>query len=380
MIDINGLRDALTNPNVRAFLRVIRQGETNQTDAAYRMRYGGAFDDLSHHPDVRVYLPDGRFTTAAGAYQFTFSTWRILAGKYGFADFQPETQDLACVALIDDEAHALPDVIAGNLDVAIWRCRATWTSLPGAAESNRRWTLAKAHDLFTQYGGVISAPSVTAAPAAPAAAQPEGTMPIALILGLGQALIQAFAPLAQEKLTKVIAAHTSSPEVANQIATTLVEKAQELTGKTDAIEAVVAAKGDPNIMAQLQGNALDQLDKLMPVLDKLAEVEKGAWAAEETSRAAAGDRGLAMQAAGPLYNNPTFLVAAFVMALVAVVVFAVLFRGGFSVDMQAFVIGAIVGGALTAVLSYFLGSSRSSGAKDVLIAQLSSGRPQAPAD
>ncbi len=58
------------------------------------------------------------------------------------------------------------------------------------------------------------------------------------------------------------------------------------------------------------------------------------------------------------------------MVLVFVVVLAVLFKGGFSPDMQAFVIGAIVGGGLTAVLSFYFGSSRNSAAKDAMISQL----------
>ena len=55
--------------------------------------------------------------------------------------------------------------------------------------------------------------------------------------------------------------------------------------------------------------------------------------------------------------------------------FTVLYRDTFSSDMQSFVIGAIVGGALTAVISYFFGSSRGSAAKDIVIGELA-GRKQ----
>ena len=40
---------------------------------------------------------------------------------------------------------------------------------------------------------------------------------------------------------------------------------------------------------------------------------------------------------------------------------------GFSTDMQAFVIGAIVGSSLTAIIGYFYGSTRASAAKDITI-------------
>ena len=45
--------ETLSNPNVQAFLRVIRAGETSQDDVAYRMMFGGGlFDDFSRHPNI----------------------------------------------------------------------------------------------------------------------------------------------------------------------------------------------------------------------------------------------------------------------------------------------------------------------------------------
>jgi hypothetical protein len=139
-----------------------------------------------------------------------------------------------------------------------------------------------------------------------------------------------------------------------------------------AVQAVAAltAKQDPAQVKALEDNSLDYLEKLGPLLDKLSAMDQSVWAAEEVSRDAAARRGASIQDSGPIYGNPQFLIACFILTLVSVVVGAVLFKGGFSTDMQAFVIGAVVGTALTNVLSFFFGSSRSSSGKDVVIAQM----------
>lgn len=133
-------------------------------------------------------------------------------------------------------------------------------------------------------------------------------------------------------------------------------------------DAKVAAKAAQAVLAA--PDVVDELNRLAPVLDRLHKYEQDAWASEDASRNAAASRALEQQREGPLYNNPTFLLAVLVMALVCTVVVAVLFKGGFSTDMQAFVIGAVVGSALTAVLSFYFGSSRSSAAKDATISRL----------
>ena len=43
---LTDLRRALGHPNVAAFLRVIRAGESSQTDDAYRMMFGGGLFDV----------------------------------------------------------------------------------------------------------------------------------------------------------------------------------------------------------------------------------------------------------------------------------------------------------------------------------------------
>ncbi len=139
--------------NVAAFLQLIRFGESGNTASAYAILYGGSkFSDFSQHPGIFFTLPDGRRTSAAGAYQITQTTWNSLRRQYDLPDFSPTTQDFAAVCLIKRRG-ALGDVEAGRFDTAIRKCRQEWTSLPGAAEA--RYSLDKAHQLLVSYGGTF---------------------------------------------------------------------------------------------------------------------------------------------------------------------------------------------------------------------------------
>lgn len=143
-------RPMLDHPNVKAMLRVIREGESGHTDAAYRVIVGGKyFSGFSDHP--RIFGTP--VSTAAGAYQITKTTWDWIRGPMGLSDFSPANQDFAALGLIAYRG-ALADVLAGNLAAAIPKLRLEWTSLPGAAE-NQRVSMAVAESVFRQYGGAI---------------------------------------------------------------------------------------------------------------------------------------------------------------------------------------------------------------------------------
>lgn len=143
----------LGNTNVKAMLRLIRQGESGQSDDAYRIIWGGSyFDSFADHPRRYFTTSDGRRTSAAGAYQITAKTWDWVKGKIGAADFSPASQDRAAVWLMAYRG-ALADVKAGRLEAAITKLRNEWTSLPGAMEQG--YTFAKAKQVFLAYGGVL---------------------------------------------------------------------------------------------------------------------------------------------------------------------------------------------------------------------------------
>lgn len=150
-------------PNVAAFLRVIRFGESGQSDTAYRMLYGGTlFDDLAAHPRRAIRSPWG-WTSAAGAYQIValvpgrtkMDTEDWLVRTYGFTDFAPEQQDARAVALII-RRKALPAIRAGKIAEAIHLCRQEWASLPGSEHGQPTRKLDACLAVFRQYGGRIA--------------------------------------------------------------------------------------------------------------------------------------------------------------------------------------------------------------------------------
>src|SRR5437899_546093 len=73
------IKDATPEQRLAAGLALIRKFESN---GQYDVLYGGAkFDSMDEHPNVRVPFVDPRsgkdnYSTAAGAYQINFPTWR----------------------------------------------------------------------------------------------------------------------------------------------------------------------------------------------------------------------------------------------------------------------------------------------------------------
>lgn len=156
-MNIEGLRLALDSQNVRAFLKAIRLGEgTSDELGYYRLVGGGEFSDDSRHPNILVNIPRYNVkSTAAGAYQIINPTWRGLVKQYGFADFTPETQDLAAVALIV-EKRALNDVLAGRIAEAVDKCSMIWASLPGSTAGQRVESFDRVLQVYIEAGGNIA--------------------------------------------------------------------------------------------------------------------------------------------------------------------------------------------------------------------------------
>jgi len=119
------LQSLLTDPNVAAWLHVIREGESNQNNDAYTLLNGGGhFDSFADPPYAGQSAPPG---LAAGAYQYIPHTWQRLVAQYGFPDFSPPCQDEGAVALTLGRG-AIADVQAGNIAAALQKCRDEWTS------------------------------------------------------------------------------------------------------------------------------------------------------------------------------------------------------------------------------------------------------------
>lgn len=203
----------------------------------------------------------------------------------------------------------------------------------------------------------------------------EGIDVAPLLIPLAGALIDAFAPLATEKIKKVMG--TDNPAVAEQVASAIVDTAKALTGQVDPIQAVAAVQADPAKLEQVQGAALAKLSELAPLIDKLAEIDARDRQADEASRDAAARRA----AAEPWDMTRTLVYGAFGMLallilLVATVALIQLRGGAIASEVWAQVAGLIgfATGVGVTIYAYRFGTSKSSAAKDVVISTMADRR------
>ena len=158
------LRLILDDRNVRAFLRVIRNGEGTSDPDGYRRLFGGdLFQGFKDHPRTLVTkwvktkagAKAPLVSSAAGAYQILRRTWDELVEKYHFEDFTPKCQDEAAVALIA-RRDAIGDVIGGRFHEAIRKCAPEWASLPGSPYGQPTKTFTQALEVYAEAGGQIA--------------------------------------------------------------------------------------------------------------------------------------------------------------------------------------------------------------------------------
>lgn len=142
--------------NVAAFLRFIRYAEHKRDDdSVYFLLYGGtqSFTDLSKHPN-KAMTAWGQTSTAAGAYQILYKSWKEAKDQGIIIDFSKSAQDRFAVWKLQTR-HALHYVKNGDIDKAIPLLRKEWTSMPGASQSHM--SMAEAHRLFDKFVAEISA-------------------------------------------------------------------------------------------------------------------------------------------------------------------------------------------------------------------------------
>ncbi len=216
--------------------------------------------------------------------------------------------------------------------------------------------------------------------AAPTYTRPQPEKPkmaapaLPLVLSLAGSLIDWFKPLIKEKVSKEMDRHVGNPEISGQLANNLIEAAQRATGKADPIEAVAAARADPTAMAQVEESALEHLQRMAPLLDKLQSMDRERWAADEASRDAASRR-----AAASPNDQDAFLTRAIVGTVIGMLIALCVLVGVLAylkVDTNV-IVGALI--ALVSVISgkfstrydHRYGSSSGSVAKDAAIHELS---------
>lgn len=338
--------------NLRAFLRVIRAGESSQTDDAYRMQFGGALvPELRDHP--RQPITRGHLTsTAAGAYQFLSRTWDDCVAALALPDFGPQSQDVACVFLIDRRG-ALADVQAGQFEAAVRECAREWASLPFSPYGQPTRTLAQARATYTQYGGTYmpdNESSTATVPAAPGDQATGAALGQAAIAASG--LISPFIPAAIKVLgglLPAVAKEFGGTEVSDRnlkLATAAVQVVQDAVGAANPIDAVSKVQADPHALQRAS-------DALAAAGFGLDEVGGGIQAARQFAQAG-GDHvrallGFVTKAAVALL----FLANAGVFALAGVL----LWRGAPGWEqMIGTVIQADIAAAMVA-FGFWLGSS-----------------------
>jgi muramidase (phage lysozyme) len=428
-LSLEGLRAFLQYKNITGFLHAIQEGEVTKayrhTPDAYRCMFGGELaDDLTRHPRVAFMSPWG-WTSAAGAYQamcavpgkVTVDTWGDFCRDMGVSvedmPFDPPTQDCFAVWCLKRRG-ALNDVVNGNFDMAVWKCRQEWASFPDAPYGQPTVMLSKLRDCYMQFGGTWSLSELlvkpdTQPPApiedhSPASlppvieqpqeqAMPEDTTPSpsfwdnALKLAgpiatafnpIAGLVISAFTPLLQEKIGKELSKHgdpSTAKAVASNLTDVITKVAIRETKIADPVEAMIAARGDPMIVAKAEAAVTNRLAELSPFIDKMAALEEKERADTLVAQDAASARAKSepTDMALPLLYGSLGGVGFITLFVSAVILIQVIQGKPVGTELWAALTGLI--GWITAkagtIYDYRFGTSRGSAAKDVLIGELS---------
>ena len=163
--------------NIAAFLWMIRNCEGTSGPEGYRTMFTSALMNITdptvpdpRHPGQTIPNPSlnyadhpnipnrggGITSTAAGAYQFLYTTWKECQKQLGLPDFSPASQDKACILLLK-RRKALDNIKAGNFTQAVQQCNLEWASLPGSPYNQHPKSIQIAQNLYTQGGGTVVA-------------------------------------------------------------------------------------------------------------------------------------------------------------------------------------------------------------------------------
>jgi len=111
------------------------------------------------HPNLAITAGingKGLTSTAAGAYQFLYTTWKEIQKQLSLPDFSPTSQDQACIQLLKRRG-ALDDIKAGRFTQAVIKCNKEWASLPGSPYNQHPKDMSVALGFIKSGGGTIFA-------------------------------------------------------------------------------------------------------------------------------------------------------------------------------------------------------------------------------
>ena len=332
------MNEYLSNPNVLAFLHVIRTGEGTVGDIGYQTMYGGStFESFADHP--RQVIKAGKWTsTAAGAYQFLSRTWDGLVKQYGFTDFSPQNQDLGAIALIKGR-RALEDVLNGDISQAITKCNKEWASLPGSPYGQPTMKLEKALSVYKQAGGRFRQSVET-----PTIKGPE--MPLPLLAAVLPSLVAAVPDL--------IRIFGSSPQAEKnaKAAEIVVNAAKVATGAVNEQDLVEKLETkDPLIIEQVRA-------AVQSVWYEISVDTGGIQAARDFT-----------QKSENFLKQPAFWITFLLLPLVYGVVGSVMGWFGaavFTQEVKIMVVSAVMSGVLGGIMGFWMGTSWSSARKTEL--------------
>lgn len=355
------LRSALQHPNVRAFLRVIREGESSQTDSAYRIMYGGGFfSSFSDHPRQKV-TAHGITSSAAGAYQFLERTWDGLVAKYGFPDFSPECQDEAAVALIAGRG-ALQDLLRGDLSEVLDKCSYEWASLPPGRYGQPTLDAKRVYNTYEKW----LAPSVPIPIPEPVAPEPEKTMPfpLSIIAAAAEALLPTVIDLFRGHGSKT---SVRNADVIEKAGPALVEIAKTVSGQQGVAEAVQDILDSPSKSAAFRKAVEIDLDRLVGMIERATKIDDDSRD-KAAARAAKDTQDFAMLLIGRQFT----LLAALAAATVVAFMLALYFKASNEILVGLMVLFTGLVNATSSkwatMIEYRFGSSSGSAAKDEIIA------------
>lgn len=328
--------------NVSAFLRIIREGESSQDDSAYRMVFGGGyFDSFAEHPNKPVTI--GNITsTAAGAYQFLYRTWKECATYLRLQDFSPISQDQAAIFLIKRRG-AYEDILAGRIEQAILKCNKEWASLPGSPYGQPTLTMARALEVYSKYGGGGEPVSAPIEESKPEYVKEEKAM-------------APFIPIAINAIAAVL------PEIASIFATSdaakknakaaelVVNVAKEAIGAVNEQELVESIAKDPGAVAAIKKAVADNW---------FAITEAGGGGIEGARAADAARTG----GSSSVWKSATFITGVLLLPLVYMITASITFNLGGEWDgaVRASIASSVVGLILGAMVGYYFGASRNAG-------------------